>query len=340
MSTALTPTLSAAKLGLLLLLLAQSPAAAQSVGASEKPELPSDPRAWLNSTPLSVDMLKGKAAVLWYFEEDCPRCRERWPAMLSEARKFQGKPVVFIGVNSGNPPAEVLRYVRENNIDWPVIVDPSRQFEKQSNVGEISLTNIYQMRLLAADGEMRPAGTIDIATAANAVLQEAAWKVDPASVPASLLPAWKAIEFGDHAKGAVLVKKSLNSRDDETRAAAEKLQAAAAADWNELAKSAEIAMTAGRGWDAYKLYAQIATQFKGYDLPPQFESARNDLEKSPQIKRQFDAIKRFEAATRTPPSSNSARQRLISTLNLLIKDYPDTEAAQKAQGLLTQMNAD
>lgn len=32
-------------------------------------KLPNEPSQWLNSSPLSLETLKGKAAVLWFFEE-------------------------------------------------------------------------------------------------------------------------------------------------------------------------------------------------------------------------------------------------------------------------------
>jgi len=32
-------------------------------------ELPADPEAWLNSPPISNEVLKGKAAILYFFEE-------------------------------------------------------------------------------------------------------------------------------------------------------------------------------------------------------------------------------------------------------------------------------
>ncbi len=314
-------------------------AAAQTADLPKAPDFPADPRAWLNSPPLSLEMLRGKGAVLWYYEEGCPRCRERWPEMLSEARKFQGKPVVFIAVNSGSSPAEVLRYVRENRIDWPVIIDTSRQFEQQSGVPEVSLQNIYQMRVLAPDGTLRRSGGFDVADAANELLKEAKWKVDPADVPEGLRTAWQAVEFGDYTKGAPLIKRSINARDEATKNAAAKLQAAVEAEWTRMAEAAHQATAAGRQWEAFKTYSQIAAQFKGYELPPEIEATRRELEQSSEIKREFEANKRYEAATKIAPTNAASRNRLIATLKLLTTDFAGTEAAQKAESLLGQLNA-
>src|SRR5215475_14011153 len=81
---------------------------ARRAGAAEAAELlPSEAAVWLNSPPLTVDALKGKGVFLWFFEETCPTCRGKWPGLYELARRFEGQPVVFIAVNSGNSPVEV-----------------------------------------------------------------------------------------------------------------------------------------------------------------------------------------------------------------------------------------
>src|SRR5688500_17367649 len=67
------------------------------------PELRQNVSQWWNFQPVSVQNLKGKGVVLYFFEEGCPRCKERWPELLQTAKKFEGQPVMFIAVNSGSP---------------------------------------------------------------------------------------------------------------------------------------------------------------------------------------------------------------------------------------------
>jgi hypothetical protein len=43
---------------------------------NSKLALPSDPSMWINSAPITMEALQGKAALLWFYEESCPRCRE------------------------------------------------------------------------------------------------------------------------------------------------------------------------------------------------------------------------------------------------------------------------
>lgn len=65
--------------------------------------LPPEPANWINSVPLSLDSLNGKGAVIWFFEEQCPRCRAAWPDLMALAKKHENEPVAFIAVNSGTP---------------------------------------------------------------------------------------------------------------------------------------------------------------------------------------------------------------------------------------------
>lgn len=307
-------------------------ASAEDVG----PEFPSDPRAWINSSPLSREALKGKAALLWYFEEGCPRCREEWPKLLAASRKFEGKPVVFIAVNSGNPPAEVLRYARQNRIDWPVLVDTTRAFERQSGVGTISLQNIHQLRVLMPDGQFRRGSYRNVEGEAADALTEARWKVDPASVPQSLRGVWQAVELGGYATAARPLKKALASRNPELKQAAESLHAAIEAEWSDLGAKAREAAEAGDSWQAYKTYSRIGERFRGYDLPEEFDRRRRELETNADVERELEARKRLEVTLRQLRSARGAnRQRAAVLLQKLVKDYPGTEAATEAEELLT-----
>ena len=40
------------------------------------------PATWVNSDPISLESLRGKAVFLYFFEETCPKCRDRWPSLI------------------------------------------------------------------------------------------------------------------------------------------------------------------------------------------------------------------------------------------------------------------
>jgi len=132
--------------------------------------LPAEKTAWINSLPFTQKNLNGKAMVLWFFEEGCPKCRAQWKELNSLPLDYRGKPVVFVAVNSGNSPEAVAEYVKKNKVNLAVIADTDRQLEQFAGVGEISLENIWQAVIMTPDGKLHRANANELkATAKEAM---------------------------------------------------------------------------------------------------------------------------------------------------------------------------
>ena len=183
-------------------------AASGAALAGETPEFPQNQAQWINGSPLSLEAVKGKVVFLWFFDADCPTCRGKWPGLMQTAHQFDGKPVLFVGVTSGKPREQLEKYVKETGLTWPVIVDTSREFETAAGIRPIiSLQNIHQVRIISANGKMSGGNYEDIAGEVTKALVGAAWKIDPAGMPESLLPAWTAVEFGNYSQAAAMLKR-------------------------------------------------------------------------------------------------------------------------------------
>lgn len=308
--------------------------AAKSQLGVAKTQLPTNPAAWLNSPPLTTEMLAGKAAFLYFFEEGCPRCRERWPAIFEAANQFQGKPVVFIAVNSGTPRNEVQRYASEVGLKWPVIVDTDRTFEKVAGLtNEISLQNIYQARGLLPDGSIQNAST-DIAASVPELLSDAKWRVEPAEVPELLKPAWLQIEFGNFNAASALVKKNLSSPKADVKSGAEKLLAAVAKERDAAIKAADDADAGGRKWEAFKLYTALVLRFKTFDVPTEVHTKLRELAVDEAVRNELAAGKLWDGVARQFSPTAAPSKGALSQLQRLVKQHPDTEAARHAQAVL------
>ena len=300
--------------------------------------LPSDPAAWINAPPLTPEMLKGKGVVLWFFEEECPKCRGKWPGMYELAKKYEAEPVIFIAVNSGNPREDVEQYARGVNLKWPVIVDSSRQMEKRWLRSEISLQNIHQVGLLLPNGKKTMGDWDDLEGSVQTALKGAAWKIDPKTVPAIFQPTWRLVELGKYAVAAPLVKKGLVTSNSEVKEAAGRIHAVIQAEIKAAAEKAAKARQAGDAWSAYKQYTALGAMFAGYDLPSDAVGASKELSTDEQVKRQLEAAKLLDSIKKTFPSArtDAARKRIVSRLEGLVKQHPQTDAAQEAQSLLNQ----
>lgn len=303
------------------------------------PRLPENPSQWINSRPLSLEALKGKAVVFYFFEEQCPRCIEKWPPMLESSQKFQGQPVVFIGVNSGNSRGTVDSYVRKVKIPWPIIVDEDRSLEKKFDLSnEISLQNIYQMRVVTPEGTVRNGNPNEFETTVKDSLTGAAWRVDPESMPDELQAAWKEVELGDYLRALPLLKRPLASKNDELRTAAEQLQSLVQNDLSEQTARAKEHEAQGKIWDAYKLYASISTRFKGYEGVDESTDKAKELAKHESVKAEQSAMKKLTVAKSTGNRGDQRSvQRAVGMLKSLVEDYPGSEAALEAQQILDRI---
>jgi len=312
-------------------------AAARVQAQTSAPNFPSNPEAWINSGPISTESLKGKAAFIWFFEEDCPRCRERWPGLLETARNNAGKPILFMAVNSGSSRADVQSYAQQNRINWPILVDPNRQFERLCEVNEISLQNIYQVRLLMPDGSLERGNFSDIEASVATALKGAAWKVDPTTIPAVLQSAWLSIEMGDYATSSKLVTKNLTSSKPDIKEAAEALHAAVKKEIDAQAGEARTVFDAGSKWKAYRAYQAIAQRFAGYDLPEEVAANTKTLTADSQVKAGLVAAKNLELAKKAlQGSAASGRKRGLAMLDKIIADVPNTDLADEAVKLQQQ----
>lgn len=303
--------------------------------AAEPLVLPTDAAAWINSQPLTTEMLAGKAVVFYFFEEGCPRVRGRWPELLKMSQQFAGRPVFFIGVNSGNSAAEVQQYVQQVGVPWPVIVDADRSFEKRCGVNEISLRDIYRVRLLMPAGELVAGGAKEADLSAATAVENAAWRVDPQGLPDALKPAWLQVEFANYAAAAAAIKGGVKSAKPEVKAGAERLQAAVTAAMQQRVDEAGRQLAAGEKWAAHQQFADITRRFKGFDLPGDMKQQMKDLAEDEAVRREIAAARKWESIQKSASSpSASALRTAVSQARQLVQEFPGTEAARSAEVML------
>ncbi len=302
--------------------------------AVKNPKLPVQANVWINSSPLTNEMLAGKAAVLFFFDAQDRGVIDGWPKLLQSGSKFDGSPVLFIGVNSGTPRPRLEAYLKQNKIPWPVICDSDRSFENQFGF-RVSPMEARNLRLLMPDGGVKSGEVGNVEGAAVDALRDAKWKVDPQGLPPALQSAWQAIEFGKSPDAAQTLKKSLNGKGD-IKEAATKLNQVVRDDLSRQLEDAKKSLDDGKKWDAFKRYSVIPPKFKGYTVPAEVASNIKDLAGDDAIKEEQAAMKQLDLAIQAAQRSPSARKGALKQLQKLIDDHPSTEAAAEAQKLIDQ----
>jgi peroxiredoxin len=304
--------------------------------ADQAPPFPSDPDAWLNTGPLSVSGLKGKGIVLWFFDEDDAGCKARWPEMIEAAKKYDGRPVVFIAVNSGSPKAKIQGYVQQNKVPWKILVDTSRDFEKACGLfQEIGPQNASQIRFIKPSGQIELAIKDDIEEAADKAVEGAAWKMEPDSIPAALKATWQAVEIGNYKGLAGSLKKSTSSSKADVKEAAGKMMEVIQKEIDDEMAKIKEAQDASNPYHAFELLTEMSEHFNGFDLPKELATIKKDLSKDPKVKAGQMASKSLELARKQMASGTPAlKNKAKTTLEKIVSDFPDTMVAQQAKALL------
>lgn len=306
------------------------------LSAAETPPLPRDPAVWINSAPITLEQVRGKAVFLWFFEETCPTCRAKWPGLLEKAREYKDKPILFVAVNSGTSPASVLEYARLVNCPWPILADVDRSFEKASDVGEISLDNICQVCWIAHDGVLHDGDWSEIDTSIKGALDGAAWKVDPAEIPAEVRDTWRALEFGNYKAAAPGLKKSLGSPKREIKEAGEKLRDLVQEEIKGQLDVAKQAQDAGQFWKAFEICQLITNRFNGMELPPELGEIKKAVQKETQVKSGIMSRKVLDSTLKTLNSGRPLSKKSRTQIEKIINDFPESEMAREAQQVVEQ----
>lgn len=301
------------------------------------PKLPGNPAVWINSSPITSEMLAGKAAVFFFFDAQDRGVAEGWPRLMQTAQKFEGTPLMFIGVSSGVPRAQLEGYLKRYKVPWPVICDSDRSFEGQFGI-QVSPQNARSLQLLMPTGSFKSADAGNIEPAATDALRDAKWKVEPKDIPPVLQSAWLAIEFGNYPGAAQTLKKNLNGKA-EIKEAATRLNQFVLDDLAAQVDAAKKSLDDGKKWDAFKRYSAIPQKFKGFAVPADVNSTLKELATDDAIKEEQAAMRQLDIAMQAATRSPSARKGAIKQLEKLIKDHPDTEAAAEAQKVIEQAAA-
>ena len=91
------------------------------------PEFASDTE-WFNSSPLTLESLKGKVVVVHFYAFQCHNCHANFEIYRRWHEKYTNQGVIVIGIQSPETSAErdpvaVLKAAKERNLQFPIIMD-------------------------------------------------------------------------------------------------------------------------------------------------------------------------------------------------------------------------
>jgi len=79
----------------------------------------------LEGDPASLADYRGKVVLVNLWATWCPPCKEEMPALESFHRKHAGDGFTIVAINDGDPSADVVQFVKDYGLTFPVWLDPT-----------------------------------------------------------------------------------------------------------------------------------------------------------------------------------------------------------------------
>jgi len=93
-------------------------------GLLNKPVAPDVNFTTITGKHISMASLKGKVVLVSFWATDCPSCNEEMPDLIKTYNTYKSKGFEVIAVAMPyDPPAQVLNYVKQKNLPFPVMHD-------------------------------------------------------------------------------------------------------------------------------------------------------------------------------------------------------------------------
>ena len=113
----------------------------------------------LNGKPWTLRGFKGKVVLLNFWATWCPPCRKEMPDLESLYKRFGPQGFVILGVSDEDAPV-VQKFIAQQGITYPVLLDPGRKVNTLFQIEGIPKTFVYDRegKIVAQSIDMRTRG--------------------------------------------------------------------------------------------------------------------------------------------------------------------------------------
>ncbi|MED4569617.1 thiol-disulfide oxidoreductase ResA [Brevibacillus agri] len=94
----------------------------------------------LNGTPVTLSDLRGKGVVLNFWGTWCEPCKAEMPALQKQYEASKDKGLVVLGVNIGESAITVEQFVKQVDVNFPILMDRQSNITKLYRIGPIPTT--------------------------------------------------------------------------------------------------------------------------------------------------------------------------------------------------------
>jgi thiol-disulfide isomerase/thioredoxin len=79
----------------------------------------------IQGIPRSLADYRGQVVLVNLWATWCPPCKEEMPTLQAFYEKYRGSGFVIVAINDGDPKADVLQFVNDYELTFPVWLDPT-----------------------------------------------------------------------------------------------------------------------------------------------------------------------------------------------------------------------
>lgn len=113
----------------------------------------------IKENAINLSDFKGKAVILFFWTTWCPYCRQEFPALAKEYVQMKAQDIYFLAINIGEPKNKVENFLRDKNVEFPVLLDPdSRVAKSYGLVGVPTFILVDSSGFIKFMGNELPAG--------------------------------------------------------------------------------------------------------------------------------------------------------------------------------------
>jgi thiol-disulfide isomerase/thioredoxin len=279
---------------------------------------------------------EGKLLVLFFYEQNCPRCRGLIPERNKLVEQFKGKPVKFIAVAPGDTTVDALAYVRGTQLKMPAFSDLFGVMQRRYGT-QISLNNIYQAYIITPKGDMQPIGDLT-APPIERALQNVSWKYKDAGYDAALSGPIELLEWNQYEAGVKALRPFLKHRTKSVAESANRLMGeltTQAKTWmDDAAKAVETEPAR-----AFDLYSKVAGAFAGDELGKQADEALKSLRKNKAVTDELAARAMYNGLSSAfPRAQMNMKPAFIAQARAIANKYPETPTGKKAAAFADELD--
>lgn len=269
---------------------------------------------------------EGKAVVLFFYEQNCPSCRNLIPQRSALVQQFKDKPVRFFAVAAGDTLQEAAKYVGSTGLAMPTFADSLSIMERRYGM-QISLQNIYQFRFY--DGSGRLVSHQWNAESVEKALSGAKWKYKDEHNDPRLAAVVDLLEWNQHALAIPRLRPLLKAPNKQLAENAGKLMEALKAEATQWKEKADAAVD-GDPVTAFDLYTKVQACFAQEDLGKQSAEALKKLKSNKAVVDELAARRLFDQLCAGASRAKADQRAAVADFaNGIVKKYPETPTGKR-----------